>query len=648
MQEKISSEMWGKVAKTVGEAEKEARKGARASRDLYEKTGNPKSERAKGELNNQRSSKLVLAKTREQEAATNTEKETLLGETGSLERALVGLQRKNLVEALRTEKNLKKDRTTLLAEETEVLEESKDTLSSSELDALEDIRMSLQINEQERNELLQKNPESYFGLHLKELKEYKDEIEHGRIVETPYVKKHIADIVAHLRANKPVLVYGHFGSGKTELAMHVARKYMEKEALIISGAKNMSLAELYGHQVLALDKVNTNELDSFAREVEEKFKIWETAHQEASEAEKNRAHDRILQTYLTRLKGGTISEFFLGPIYQAMQEGHPIIIDEVNAIPHEVLVSLNHILTRKPCDNINVQQDSGKMIKVKKGFCIMMTGNLNQGQEQYIGRQDMDPAFLSRLYKLEYDYLPQNTEGTLDEATGSENELFHLLLTRVMDKNGNVVLPEGSVKKLWNLAKAARVTQDVFAGRRINNAFYLKEAGGRSVPYMLKEAALTLRALDGVINQWKVEGYKFELDQYVYKEFVAPSTQASDRAYLYQLLKDQFNFFQGDGWEQNPNYGSGGVVRSFSIKAPENKAGSRHFYGPRDVVMFAYGQPPERAEWPEIKSQDNDETSTLEADETSTLEDVKMIEKMRALETFKQAAEDEITKLVRI
>ena len=87
-----------------------------------------------------------------------------------------------------------------------------------------------------------------------------------------------------------------------------------------------------------------------------------------------------------------------------MDDGRPVIIDEVNAIPHELLISMNHVLTRKVGDEVNVQQNSGSAITIKDGYGVMMTGNLNQGDERYVDRQDMDPAFLSRVYKIEYDY----------------------------------------------------------------------------------------------------------------------------------------------------------------------------------------------------------------------------------------------------
>ncbi|MEM4282833.1 MAG: AAA family ATPase [Candidatus Woesearchaeota archaeon] len=649
MPERLSPEQWHQIEQKVGEAEKAKRKSQRASRELYEETGMTKTEREKIDKEavlEKAKRKRVAEKALEREEVFEREAEEILGEEESPERAFVALQKKNLVAALRENRKLEIQREKLLKEESEILSGIEGEPSGSELEALEEVRSALKETEDKKQELFKSSPEAYFGLHLKQLKEYKRDLERigntdfvkrkeleederdlqkGRIVETNFVKRHIEDILTHLRASKPVMIYGHLGSGKTELAMHIARNYIGKEALVISGSKHTSLAELYGHQMLAIDKINREELDNFVREVEQKFNAWIKENQQASEAEKNLAHDRILQTYLTQFKGGTFSGFFMGPVYRAMEEGRPIIIDEVNAIPHEVLISLNHILTRRVGEPVNVQQDTGRTVEIKEGFYILMTGNLNQGQERYIDRQDMDPAFLSRLYKIEYDYLPQKTEGSLEDEAGAENEQFHLLLAKIMDKNGNIEAPRDSIRKLWNLAKAARVTQNVFAGKEIESAYYFQEAGGRPVRYLLKESVLSIRALDNILTQWQKDGYKYELDYYIWKEFISQSTIASDRAYLYQLFKDRFGFFQSEGWEQNPNYGMGGVVNVFDIKPPQNPSAPKEFFGPRDTVEFAFGKAPERAQWPEVEGRLPEESA-----ETRFLEE---LEKLRDFST---------------
>lgn len=675
--EKLGQEQWEEVEEKVNKAEEAKIKSQISSVKVFKETEIAKKERKELNLGNDEilrelTRKRVIKKALENEEIFDSEAEKILGGEKSPERALAWMRKKNLISALRGEKKIEKEKSGLFAEQAEVLSGVEGEPKGAELDALNEIREELSELNKKKEELLESSPEAYFGLHLNELKEYKNDLEKGRIAETPYVKEKAEDIVAHIKANKPVMIYGHLGSGKTELAMHIAKEYILKEkaekefggwlkensdktkkeqkekreeidkkiggALIISGSKNISLSELYGHQVLSVDRINKEELDAFAKEVEGKFKDWEKENPEVDESQKNRAHDRILQIYLAQFKGGTVSEFFLGPIYRAMGEGRPVIIDEANAIPHEILISLNYILTRRAGDKINVQQNSGSSVEVKEGFGILMTGNLNQGQEKYIERQDMDPAFLSRLYKVEYDYLPQNTKGKLEDEAGFENELFHLLLAKVMDKNGNIEAPKDSIKKLWDLAKAARISQNVFAGKEIDGAYYFKQAAGRPVRYLLKESVLSIRALDNIISQWQQEGYKFELDYYIWEEFVSQSTIATDKAYLYQLLKDQFGFFQTkidgidkngnkiekDTWSQNPNYGA---IDSFDIKPPKNPASPIEFLGPRKTVEFAFGKAPKRAEWPEIEV--GQEEGAEDADTLKNLRDLEDLDNFK-------------------
>lgn len=619
--EDVSEEEWREIETRVREAEKFQRAAKKSSKELYGETGLVKEGRKDGETSEILSGakrRRVAEKALTRESVFETEAESILGGDDSLERALVGFQKENLLGALKEEAKISKEKEKLLVEEVEVLSGIELEPTGSELEALNDIRKDLDGVQKKREKLLASNPEAYYGLHLKELKNFESDLEkrkegkNGRIVETAYVREKSEDIAVHLRANKPVMIYGHLGTGKTEVAMHVAREYLGKEALVISGSKNISLAEFYGHQILTIDTIKKGMTDEYAREVGEKYQKWVEENQEflknlpegEKENEKNRAHDRILQTYLTQFKGGTISDFFLGPIYRAMEEGRPVIIDEVNAIPHEILISLNHILTRKVGEEVNVQQDSGRTIKIKDGFGIIMTGNLPQGEQdidRYVGRQPLDAAFLSRLHKIEYDYLPQKTEGTLENEAGSENELFHIMLADVMDKNGNIEAPGDAIRKLWNLAKAGRIIQDVFAGREVGNAYYFQEGGGRAIPYFLKESVLSMRALDNILSQWQREGYRQELDYYIWTEFIAQSTVVSDRAYLYQMLKDRFGFFQSAGWEKNPSYGIAGNIQSFDIKTPKNPGGEIKFFGPRDTVEFAFGKGPARTRWPEVK-----------------------------------------------
>lgn len=603
----FTKEQWMNVEDQVNKAEKKVRMAKRASADLYDWTTVPKHVRKEeGHAFEQGSMERF---TQDSKGAFEEEASELLGKETSPEQTLVAERKGKVVEALRSVRDIRNAIEAFRAQEVHVLEEQRERPGGTALAILTQLREEIAKKEGEYAALRDSNPEAFVALHLKELKEFRTSLEKGEIAETPSVRAHMDDIIGHL-SETPVFIHGHLGSGKTELAMHTAREYMraahadskEREAIVISGAKDISLAELYGHQALSIDRIDKDEIKKFIDEVEKEFEAWKDEHKDASEQDREFAHDRILQVHSRRLEGGTISDFLLGPVYKAMEQGCVLIIDEVNAIPHEVLISLNHILTRKVGDKVIVQQNSGREITIQPGFGIMLTGNLNQGgQDVYrVGRQEMDPALLSRLYKIEYDYLPQTTEGTLsDRTTLEKRELFHLMLATLMDRTGNLEVPQNAPQQLWNLAKASRIIQDVFSRKEVNNAFYFQEGGGRATPYYLHESVASIRALRRILEQWQRRGFEYELDHYLYTEFVGQSTDVTDRAYLYQLLKDRFGFFQTPGWKENPDYGTAGNVKNFSIQVPKNRPpGGPVFMTSRQTTALAFGSPPERKEWP--------------------------------------------------
>ncbi|HEU5114225.1 MAG TPA: AAA family ATPase, partial [Candidatus Paceibacterota bacterium] len=354
----------------------------------------------------------VFEESGKERAALEEQANELLGDAHGPEQALIRLRMANLKDALRENQALEREEHRVLGYESRVLKllidkQNKGAATSREKKALEVLREQQDLIGTAKEKLLSSTPEAWYGLHLKQLKEYKSELESGKIVETEYVKKQAEDIAMHLRAGQPVFIYGELGSGKTEIAFHTARKYFGKEALIISGSKHTSPSELYGHQILSLRDVDNAEAEdqyrAFLKTAEDEINDWKEEHPKATEEEIGRQFELIRTGLQERLahefRSGTVSDYFMGQVYQAMAEGRPIILDEVNAIPHEVLISLNHLLTRRPGDKVRIQQNSGSEVVVHEGFGFILTGNINEtGDERYIMRQDLDPAFISRLY----------------------------------------------------------------------------------------------------------------------------------------------------------------------------------------------------------------------------------------------------------
>ena len=578
----------------------------------------------------------------------------------------------------------------------------------SDYEVIAEARRKLDALKKEYQELLHSSPEAFIGLHLQELKGYRKSLDKGEIVETPYVREKIEEIVAHLKANIPVFLYGHYGSGKTELARHVVRNYLSQEKIaefirshpkprkedfrvrsedsgpernegaltkggtklqktvekirglitphpkmqrkvpgteakngkaieyrmdeykkalakwqgevervgepiVFRGAKDVTLDELYGHLAL-VRRDSKGGFEEFYQAVEEEKGKFFRKHPDLSREQKE-YYAQLIQIFVTNKETqGTVTDFMLGPVYRAAKEGKTLIIDEVNAIPHSVLISLNDILTRKPGELIYVQEDGVEPIRIKEGFSIILTGNVGERYERL--REKMDIAFLSRAHPIHYDYLPQyypqkpDDNLLLEENASEHNELFHLLLAMVMDKNGNIRAPRGAINKLWKLAMNAKVIQDVFSQKLVSQELYgYQESGGGRYLYRLTSGVPSIRSLERVVRMWKASHFKYELDHYLWQDYLEEIVNLKDRAYVFQILSTSpGGFFEG--W-QHSDYSAMDSMAGFRVEDPKRRAEPVKFYGPAEVVKAAFGEIPERKEYPEIDEMSPEEKERI-------------------------------------
>jgi MoxR-like ATPase len=255
-------------------------------------------------------------------------------------------------------------------------------ITTPELDTYRQIEEEIEEVKDLMEMEVESSPEAWYGSHLRLLKDYRKQYSDGSIVETPSVEKKAEKLADIVISGQPIFIHGHLGAGKTEIARHIATEYLKKPYHMISGSRHMSPSEIYGHDVLTTAGSKQDQSVPFDKKAEDALAKWEqenTARLEdlshtEKEGERNRAQDRIIASLQS---GATISQFHPGPIYRAMELGEPLIIDELNAIPHDVLIGLNDLLTRKPGDKVKIQQDSAREIIVAPGFCVMMTGNIN-------------------------------------------------------------------------------------------------------------------------------------------------------------------------------------------------------------------------------------------------------------------------------
>src|SRR3989344_2246386 len=648
--EQSTEEQWKTIEEKVDKAEKIKIK-SRATKINTEEVVGVKGEKKLQDLLNRKRLKalgipefditIVDSALEQEKNVLESEADQLLGIEGSPERALISLRWENLVHALRDNRAIEIERSRMIDRENELLsriDQSERFGKPTRADAiiLDKVRDHINDLDNERDTLLESNPEAYFGLHLKMMKECKYDLQQGNFIETSSIKAIEEEVIEAIRIGKYPFLHGHMGSGKTEFAKFISKKLTGKSALVFSASKETSKAELIGH--LALCKGEMPSVAKLIEIIDLEIKNFDEKNPDLSSEEREKKHKVISLYVVEREKTGTETVFDFGYVYKAMRDGIPLIIDEYNMIPHSIWGRMNELLKKREGDIIAVQEDGVEPFPVKKGFFFIFTGNLNQGMEQYIERADLDPAGLRRIHPIKYDYLSQyyergaNDSISLEENAGQKNELFQLILSKVMDTHGNIELPKGSMTKLWRLAMGARVSQDLFAGRFPIKKFYPK-IGGTTMnqPYFLKKINIDLGRIDKILEAFSKRQDR-DLDFYLWRYGISEAVDEQDKAVLFQLFKLNFNFFEN--WESNEDDVLSGKARELVVQPIEKKDEKveKVFLGPREIIEFAFGKGPQRTKYPKINTYNKDNLSTD-------------IEEFQAIEHFTREFEKDLRSL---
>lgn len=376
--------------------------------------------------------------------------------------------------------------------------------------------------EKEIGELMS-SPEVYYEANRRELLDYRRQLFKGGIVETPSVKAEINQILSHLELSIPVFLRGHLGAGKTEILLHISRKYYGVEPEFISGSEEASKYDIYGKTQIGV-RSEENKISEFKMRMDEyKEMNPEAGKKELKDAEKQYYNEIVV-------KGQTSSFFQYGPLVRAMEEGKPLVIDEMDGIPHSILMRLNHILTRKAGDKVKIQENGGEEIEIKPGFCVMATGNIKSAKYE---REELDAAFLSRWWSSEVKYLPQN-------------ETLKIILASLVDKRGYLQTENNeNLDSTIKLTKSAEEIQKIFTGEKID-VFGEGGDAARGSGASLEKSVLSMRDMWNIVKPWKAKNFDKPLDDYIYTEFIKKATVPKDAIYLTQLFC-RFGFFKD--WE---------------------------------------------------------------------------------------------------
>ena len=317
----------------------------------------------------------------------------------------------------------------------------------------EEFSLGIEDRYDEHGNIVDKDFIAAYVNYQREMKNLRNMLHQGKIVETAYIKEIIERAVPALKKNPPTIVYlhGDFGTGKTALATHISKTEFGKDPIVVSGSKylepdrfteefkisKMESRDFLNQMMVDLGKKEQFSEDTSMEEILEKSigtkqvlrkeigdklmrrkyeesldenqKINENDFVKFTQENKSEKFDNDVDREVEAIFSNQVQgRYVLGAMYEAMKEGKPLIIDEANAISPDVLIAFNDLLTRKIGEKIKVRSDD-KEIKIKDGYCVIWTGNTG---ERYTKARfnDADPASFSRIAPIKMDYLPQSTE----------------------------------------------------------------------------------------------------------------------------------------------------------------------------------------------------------------------------------------------
>ncbi|MDU5805837.1 MAG: hypothetical protein E6Z55_00045 [Peptoniphilus harei] len=531
--------------------------------------------------------------------------------------------------------------------------------------------------ERKLKEIINSSPDAWEFYNHRQLMEDIETGYNKGLVEVKYVVDAKKKIISSLKQGTPVYIIGHLGSGKTQIAREAAIEFTlgniiqkeleedlenwflkntnanEEEAIekfkelrkvklkhyknllregnreeveaiypyFISGSYNLTYEDMFVEKTLSLEKASSSESNlELIDEVVDQYFSWTKAHgrdlenldSEKQDLIKSKLWDSISDIFIARnTTYGTVVKKIEREILLAVKNGRPVIIDELNTIAMQNLIGLNDILQSKIGSKAYVTGIGP--VKIKKGFGLIGTGNLSTESVSYEGTNELNPAFKSRFQTIEYNYVNQNTIGSLkNQSDNKKNELFRILLVRLADNNGNLHLPtpRRTLEEIFRLSQLSRVTQEVFMGKLISEE---SENSSEDIPE-LKESVLSLRNILRVLDNWNL-GEEKDLSLALWDGFISSITSPQDQAYILSQAV-RFGFFkESEGWTiKNQNLGK--VTLGYDeirTRPYEYTRGETESLSYLDLIRILFGPQPKREKLPDyfkdfindIKDKDN-------------------------------------------
>lgn len=366
------------------------------------------------------------------------------------------------------------------------------------------------------------SPEAFLANGLLKLRKNKSDFKEYGLIETPEVKKAHYKMVNDARKklegrNGVVALTGGTGTGKTVLARKIAEEFSEDgEYEFVSAHSKMVPDDLISRMGIVPESISPEEVP---QKIEENFEKYKKEHSDKSDEELKEAKQTITEVVKGQAEQKTIStKEVLEKVGKAAEKGQKVIIDEFNYLPAETLGALNDYLAKT---------------EAEEGFGFIFTGNIG---EEFLKRQDLDPAFINRILEgtVKYNYPPQEFDKSLNESILNRDEylsgkdaptrdLYLTGLTQLIDAKGNLMAPKDALEKLWDLSEAFSLIQQIAQGENIRDLLGDQEGFQEMGANSFKKIFLSFRNFNSIVRSWKLEGYSKSIDYYILNDIIRPA-----------------------------------------------------------------------------------------------------------------------------
>lgn len=417
----------------------------------------------------------------------------------------------------------------------------------------------------------------------------------GRLVITPYVEELISNVlwVWNSPTNRPIFFHGPLWTWKTEMLEYTAKKFLterwltdeeaKKNIYVLSWNKEFDAKEniTWGFEIewMSLDETALNKAYKDALQFAESQKNSDGSSAFDSEELKKLSFTALTQQNLK-------TKAYLWKFYRAMRDGAVVILDEINAIPHEILIMLNYLLTQQPGKFIVPPINELEGFYIHPNFRVAATWNIpKEWDVAYAGRQKMDAAFLSRWDKsFAIGYLPQTDRRSaivpsnvkaeaVKAGLNTLDEIFDYYLKSLSEDDKKAVLAKISQERykgddlflalaiiwlrgqrqklfpvdyfdqIYILAQGAKSLMNMFEWKTNSS----QNAWAKSAA-MFKQNEASMRSLSTIVNSWAAGWFRMTLDTYVYYNIVQQALDDELRLTYYTALESAWFFKKSEQW----------------------------------------------------------------------------------------------------